>query len=45
LLGQILLVVITMTGTAYGGCFSSHLYGQFAARVFDHTQESIQPAA
>ena len=45
LLGQILLVVITMAGTAYGVCFSSHLYGQFAARVFDHTQESIQPAA
>jgi hypothetical protein len=35
LIGQILLAVIAMAGTAYTVCFSSHLYGQFAARVFD----------
>jgi hypothetical protein len=35
LIGQILLAVVAMTGSAYSVCFSSHLYGQFSTRVFE----------
>lgn len=41
LLGQLLAVIIGLAGSAYTVYFSSHLYGQFAALVFDANSSGL----